>query len=112
MSDPDDREYSEKFKLSIEVPSHVRHDKDRLRDWLDSVATEIHASDEIVIKEDEEASTDDGGDVSDWVRVTITMGHPCPARIPAGNDQGEDGDDGGEDDGSGGHRGDDREAKT
>jgi hypothetical protein len=40
------------------------------------------------------------------------MGHPCPARIPAGNDQGEDGDDGGEDDGSGGHRGDDRDAKT
>jgi hypothetical protein len=95
MSDSDDRPVEETFQLGIGVPAHVRHDRHLLGEWLDSMAREINRSD-VVIKEDDPFEPGGGGDVTDWVPVTMLL-RGCGTKSPDDFHPGDDDHDGDDD---------------
>jgi len=91
----------EEFKLSVEVPEHVRHDPVLLRQWLEAISAGLLNADRIKFDEDTVPSEADA-DAADWLSVTM-MVRPCGGRFFSddGDSQGED-DDGDPGDAGGG----------
>jgi len=99
MSESDDRRPAaeQEFKLSVEVPEHVRHDPAALRRFLKKMSRDLLNADQIQFREANQQGPDDGlderagtggagaggGGGGDRVSVTMLV-RPCGGRFLTG----------------------------
>jgi hypothetical protein len=80
MSGPGDHRPGdeEDFQLTIEVPRDIRHDRHRLRAWLDKLSNDLLNAEEITFDQDSDEM--DAG-TTEGLKVMMTV-RPCGGRFP------------------------------